>query len=283
MLDQTVRDTTAVEHVFGFSPAGLVLERRSFTKDFATEHFLRLISGIERARQNFQARTFVFASLKPGGGTTRLVEDIARELKSQGVRVLKIEANAYRPDPRYSSSSQTPGLADILSGKCRPHEAIQHGGSLAPDWIHIGNTKGRPRLPGCHRLGPVLDQLASEYDVVLVDAAPLLLSSDTEAIVGLASATMLVVRANSDNVKDLKRANSLLRRLEPGAVGCVLNRVELNRAGEGLQQEFADYSEFRRLARSPEESAVANVPELDDQLTDNPQKLLARQKEDGVS
>jgi polysaccharide biosynthesis transport protein len=69
---------------------------------------------------------------------------------------------------------------------------------------------------------------AADYDVVLVDAPPILVSVDAEIIACQADVVVLVIEAESVTREELRRAVKSLERLKVRAFSALLNRVRLN-------------------------------------------------------
>jgi Mrp family chromosome partitioning ATPase len=190
----------------------------------------------------------MFTSPKPGGGTTTMVLDLAHELGQLGLRTLAVEASARKSDPRYLAGSEPvaspapAGLMAALLGHGEVDASIVPASGRSPDRLPLGPPPEDRRLPGMDRIGVVLQHLLTRYDLVLLDAAPLLLSADTELLVPRVEATVLVVEAGSVSRGEVKRAGHVLSRLDPAAVGAVLNRVRIYDGGgyfAELMQEYA--------------------------------------------
>ncbi len=72
-----------------------------------------------------------------------------------------------------------------------------------------------------------------KYDIVLLDAPPLLASADPLLLMQMPAGVILVVRAERDEVAEIKAAAHELERLSPPVVGAVLNMGLAN--GNGSQ------------------------------------------------
>jgi len=66
---------------------------------------------------------------------------------------------------------------------------------------------------------------------VLVDVAPLLPSADAELLIDLIGQVFLVVEAGGASKGDVARCRAVLEKLDPRAVGLIVNRVTLDFAG----------------------------------------------------
>ncbi|HEY9126223.1 MAG TPA: hypothetical protein VIM62_03810, partial [Acidobacteriaceae bacterium] len=112
--------------------------------------------------------------------------------------------------------------------------------------------------------------LAAEYDIVLIDAAPLLLSAETEYLARMADVTVMVAEAGKTKKKWLNRTARLLERLSVAGAAAVINKVNPARLDEAAQQDLRDF-ELRsdrvnlqewwkpkpKAARTPEAAAYA--------------------------
>jgi Mrp family chromosome partitioning ATPase len=154
------------------------------------------------------------------------------------VRVIVVETNPLKPDSRYRRSGPTPGLVDVLYEECSLDQAITPPEGDRPERIAIGLTVDR-HLTSYKRLAAVLQQLRERYEVILLDAPPVLLSADTEFLAGVADATLLVVRSQQVRPGELKRAVVTLERIDPPLVGVIVNCLQVFQGG-GYYSEMVD-------------------------------------------
>jgi Mrp family chromosome partitioning ATPase len=75
-------------------------------------------------------------------------------------------------------------------------------------------------------------RLSEKYEVVLIDAPPLLDSAEPELLIGLPAAAILVVMALEYSAV-ARRAVQLLERFSPPVVGAVFSRVNRDPASGG--------------------------------------------------
>jgi len=88
-------------------------------------------------------------------------------------------------------------------------------------------TKEKDLLTGA-MVRALLDRLTAEYDVVLVDAAPLLLVHTTTVIAKQVGAVLLVVDATAYDPDMIRRIKNLLDRAEVNVIGTVVNKMDLS-------------------------------------------------------
>ena len=198
--------------------------------------------------------------------------ELARALTSLGMRAVVLEANSLLPDARYQGGAaalaprehgphaltvkkkeedpQRPGFAELLDDQITLAEAILPGNDLLPARLGVGIDMHRRPLGTLAQYRGALSALTEQYDFVLIDAAPVLLSVDTELLVGLADATLLVVEAGALSKGEIKRAVQALERLSPPTFGAILNRVKLIEAGGAFVDLLREHQSGARTPAS---------------------------------
>ncbi len=232
-LDSTVRCPADVARVLhGFELLGIP-ERGSRTEHLVHDQVRRLALAIDRERRTHRKRRFVFTSAKPGGGTTELVLELANELGAVGAHAAAVEANALKPDPRFGNDNGRPGLDAVLRGRAPLFNALLPAQNGLPARLPTGDTAGRRRLIGPGNLRAVFEEMATRFDLLLIDAPPVLISSDAELLAELADAVVLVVGAGRTSLGEVQRAHRILRQVGCPVLQVVVNRVRVERGGAG--------------------------------------------------
>ena len=249
-IDHRIQSPLDVEAAIGARPLGWVLERSARSENFANDQVRRIALSLERQRRINQRGLISFMSLRPKGGTTQLVLDLARELRGIGCRVIVVEANALHPDGSYLVPRGHPGLTGVLAGKLRVEESVLPPQKLLPYRIPIGNTEGSPLLVNSRNLRAVLNHLSGVYDMVLVDAPPLFVSSDAELIASCSQGVILVVEASRVVTGEMKRATDIVHEIGPLMVEVVVNRVRDYR-GHGYYSKLVEQYETAGRPHSP--------------------------------
>ena len=249
MLDPRIRSANEAEKMLEFAPLGWVIERSDpRTEAFASDQLRRIAQKLAFESREKGTRVFVLTSSKPLEGTTTLVLDLARTLASIGVRTVAVEANALRPSPRYGEPAPAGGFADLLASGGNPVAAVLPATEDLPERIPVGGP-GRSLGP-VTRVDEVLSALSAVYGAVILDAPPILLSADAEGLVRAAGLTILVIEAEALPKAILKRALRSLERLDPRAVGAVVNRVRVTPGAGYFDESLSEQAEGRRAEKS---------------------------------
>jgi uncharacterized protein involved in exopolysaccharide biosynthesis len=246
MLNRQVRTVNDAHRALGFAPLGWLIEQADMnTQRFAQDQLRRMASALIRDQDKEGTRTLAFTGVKPGAGTTRVVRELALVLNRLGVPTLALEANAFKPSPAYGDGV---GLVQRLADP----SAVQ-APMLEVDGVPscpVGNAKDVRHLDGLDRLGAWLEGLTT-YRFVLIDAPPLLTSSDSEMIVRAAKAVVLVVEADGISAGELRRAARVLEKMDPPSVGAIVNRITPFHGGGYIQSSIAEYLDGRKQADPP--------------------------------
>ena len=258
-LDRRVRTVNDVHRTLGFPPLGWIVDAIDPDRlRFAEDQLRRLASGLIRDGNRHATRTIVVTSVRPGGGTTWIARSLTRTLNRLGFPTLVVEANAYRPDPVYGPG---PGLASVLengSGRLRVNATDPEVPSMP-----VGSGPGSRALGNLQRLQSVLKAIPERYRFVVVDAPPLLASSDAELIAGAGDAVLLVAESGGVSRGELGRAGRLLRSIDPPVVGSVVNRINPFHGGGYVTALMEEHRSGRKVqAASPVHAVQATVGEL---------------------
>ena len=83
--------------------------------------------------------------------------------------------------------------------------------------------------------------LSADYDVVLIDAAPILISAESEYLARMADVTVLVSEAGKTKKAWLTRAARLLERLGISGAAAVVNKVHPARIEDALKHDLREF------------------------------------------
>ncbi len=173
------------------------------------------------------ANAVMFVSAGPSGGTTTMVTNFAAASAHAARRTLIVDANFRRPRMHalVGLADDTPGLGELLQGRIDVETAIR---PAVPgiDVVCAGAPASRlPELLCTVHTGEVFDQLQARYDVVVIDAPPLVVAGESLLIADrLADRTVLVVNAVTQEKGLVFRFVNKLREAKSEFIGVVLNR-----------------------------------------------------------
>jgi capsular exopolysaccharide synthesis family protein len=177
-------------------------------------------------RRESDTRTFVITSALPGEGKSTIAANLACSLAAMRKRVLLIDADLRRSAAhRFFDIPNTEGLSDVLRGAAAAEQVWQetrHG----PIVLTSGPTQADPQtLLESRHLASLMARVRDQFDLVLVDSAPVLAVADTTLVVPHVDAVVLVVRYAVVSESEAALAIDRLRAGHGKVLGCVLSQV----------------------------------------------------------
>ena len=238
LLDPHIYTATDVEAVLGFAPLGMLFDDREVTQIVFDECALRLAAGVDHASRESGARTFVITAVNSGAGTSSIVESLGSMLAKLGRRTLVI-------DP--SGNSEPVAFITLGSDMLKRPVQFPEPAASAPPTTELQRSRlSTPSIPT--RVSPLqglvferFQHLAADYDIVLIDAAPILISAESEYLARMADVTILVAEAGKTKKVWLTRAARLLERLGISGAAAVVNKVDPARVEEALKHDLREF------------------------------------------
>ena len=162
-------------------------------------------------------------------GKTTLAAQLAERCVNAGLMTLLIDADLRNPTlSRMLDASESPGLINVLRG-----EMLGRGRDARSSATPAGSTScrpGRPRVDPSRllqgdRLGKLLAQARESFDMIIVDAPPVLPVPDALTIGRWTDGAVLAVRYDTSRFPLVERANRRLAHVGVPVIGAVVNGV----------------------------------------------------------
>ena len=176
-------------------------------------------------------RVIVVTSAFPAEGKTTTALNLSIVLAQRGEKILLVDADLRRGSLHrvFGMPDQSFGLSTALSQPGVYHEVPTPFDDLPT--LHVLATGPRPPNPAemlsSNRMEEQMRQWTKQYDRIVIDTAPLLAVSDTQAMAVRADAVVLVARAGVTRKRALIRARDLLWRVNAPVAGVVVNDVDM--------------------------------------------------------
>jgi capsular exopolysaccharide synthesis family protein len=252
-LDNTVKTPDDVKLELGLPFLGMVPQaddraalrqsQREGVGSGVKEAYRLLRTNLIFSSADRTGRVLVVSSANPGEGKTTTVANIAISLAQNGAKVLAVDADLRKPTlHQHFAIHKTPGLSDLIVGKCQPSDSVQVTRFKGLHVLPCGYIPPNPaELLGSRNMNEVLAALRSHYDWVLIDSAPILGMADTPVLSAAADGVALVVSAESTTRPAILRAVDQIQSVGGRLLGLVLNRVNLERNSYYYGQYYGEY------------------------------------------
>ena len=202
------------------------------------EAFRSLRSSLIFMPNQAELKTLLVTSAIPNEGKSTIASNLAVTMAAAGARVILIDADLRRGDiaPMFGIDDEQ-GLSDVLRETTR-WKAVVHPTNYPTLWVI-------PRGPVTNQsaellLRPVvetmLDDLKAEYDLVIVNTAPILATDDTPTVAPHFDGVLMVMRAQFTSARLTQNALQALYQRQVNVLGLILNCVDT---------EMPDYYYYR--------------------------------------
>ena len=198
----------------------------------ASEAVNTVCSNLSFAGKNI--RKIVVTSCEPNDGKSFVSMHVAVNMARRGKRVLLIDAD-LRLSVLVSHyqiwlEGAGLGLAHLLSGQCRLEEAIYQTSVPNVCLIPIGTDVQAPlSLIATPDFDGLVRAMGEQFDLVIIDAPPIGLVIDAAEIAKSCDGSLLVLEYNKTHLRALHEARQQLERTGTPILGCVLNKVNMDR------------------------------------------------------
>ncbi|MDW3178144.1 MAG: polysaccharide biosynthesis tyrosine autokinase [Acidimicrobiia bacterium] len=242
-LDRTARDSSDVElalrttvlasvppfglgHRGGSSAVVMLSGGRSARTQQARESFRRLRSSLQFLGTTRNASTFLITSARTGEGKSTTVANLAVALAQGGTSVCIVNADLRRPTlERILGVPNRRGIAEWMVDPTVTDIMLPVSGTEGLVLVPAGTPPPNPgELLATGRLADLLEELSTQFDIVIVDAPPILSAADASSIAPSVDGTLIVVDANRTDTDALLRVRSEIQRAGGDVVGAILNR-----------------------------------------------------------
>ncbi len=225
--------------------------------DPATEHAYQALYGsFQLAGRERAIKTLLVTSARPEEGKTTVAVMLALTAAMAGKSVLLVDADLRKPRLHQLLGVENEnGLGDLLAGHAAPELVLQAVRSVelrqGPAEAITGRlgvlTHGSTPAAkavwglGSPQLKALLDGLAPQFDLVLVDSAPVLAVTDPLFIAPFADAVVMVLAAGVASEKDTKEAQQRIEQAGGTIIGVVMNRFNEKLHGTGVHPYYGSY------------------------------------------
>ena len=195
---------------------------------------------LDRARQ-----VVAIVSAESEEGKTTVALRLASTYAAMGHRVVVVDCDLRDGDIRLRLPLDAgPGLVEVLSGQATIADAIRRiefesessiAGEESSAVLYAIPTGASPPNPiqmlSSNAMRELMSALRESFDHVILDTAPLLRVSDTEALIELIDGIVVVSRLQQSTTDDLRRLSTILGARSTQVLGVVVNDVGRREAG----------------------------------------------------
>ncbi len=221
----------------------LPLLARSAPTDVAIESLRNFRAALQYSLARAKSNIVLIAGPTSGMGKTFVSVNLAALLAASGKRVLLIDADFRNGHlHRYFELGRQSGLSDYLSGAARLEQILNQHVLENLDFISTGSLPPSPaELLLRPALGGVLKALSAQYDVVLIDATPILPVADTLIIGAHVGSIFLMSRAGVSTPGEIAESIKRLAHAGLAPKGVLFNDLSARPGRYGYGYKYGRY------------------------------------------
>jgi capsular exopolysaccharide synthesis family protein len=199
------------------------------------EAFRVLRTNMQFVNVDHPDRMFVVSSSVPNEGKTTVVINLAVTLALTGQRVVLVECDLRRPRvAERLGLDEGIGATTVLIGQLSLDQALQQYGGTGLTVLAAGRRPPNPsELLQSHAMEELIRDLRSRFDVVLLDAPPLLPVTDAALLAAQSDGLILTVRHGKTSRDQVRIALQRVEAVDGDCVGMVINMAPTSGRGYG--------------------------------------------------
>ena len=258
--DRTFRRAEQIESLTGIPVLAMVPKMRSRTVaqqvlrdpiSSYSEALRRLFVGVELSEAARSPKVLLVTSSVPAEGKSVMVASLGRQLAGSGKKVLVIDCDWRSPSlHQIFRCGNAKGLANLLSGDdVLLNDCLHRDAASGVDVLPAGSWEPRfLHLLGSERMAGLLEAFSAEYDLLILDSSPVLVTADSLALCRLVEKVVFVVRWGHTRQEAALEALKQLLDAQADVAGIALSQV--------VAKEFRRYASRDLAYERPTMAAV---------------------------
>ncbi|MFM0340770.1 polysaccharide biosynthesis tyrosine autokinase [Paraburkholderia fungorum] len=203
-----------------------------FPHDTSVEALRAVRTAVARDLAHARNNLLMVIGPTPSAGKSFVAANLAILHAEIGARVLLIDADMRRGHlAALFGESNREGLSEVLSGRLGLRKALR---PTSIDGLTFLSCGIRPENPAALLMGlhfkELLERVASQFDMVIIDTPPFLAVTDASIIASEAGSSLLVLRSGMQSEQEIADTVKKMERAEGRIAGAIFNGIPLKRS-----------------------------------------------------
>jgi succinoglycan biosynthesis transport protein ExoP len=219
------------------------------SKSGLSEAYRSLRTSIQFTGVGDTMHSLLVTSPEQSEGKSTTAYKLAHDFAALGKKVLVVDADMRKPRMhRLFKTDNSAGLSNVLSNVLRkgdvrsilhpthhPNITLLAAGTIPPNPVELLMSQ---------KMAMAVAQMAKSYDIVIIDAPPVLGLADAPVLSRLADATLLVVSSKQVTRKSAKHALERLRSASGNVVGAALSKFAVDKFDYNYAYRYTQYNYY---------------------------------------
>lgn len=212
-------------------------------KSRAAEAFRTLRTNIQFSSLDNDIKSIMVTSTAPSEGKSTVILNLAITMAQTGKKILLLDCDLRKPTVHKKLGiPNNEGLTGILIGSAKLEECIVPTKINNLSVLTCGAIPPNPsELLGSKKMKAFLGELEGLFDVVLIDAPPVIVVTDAQIISTFCQGVILVASYGQTEKVALVKAKDLLDKVSAHILGVVVNKVPMSSHSYGYGKYYDKY------------------------------------------
>lgn len=191
------------------------------------ESYRSLRTSVQFLSPAGETPSYVVTSAGPGEGKSTTIANLALAFAETGATVALIDADLRLPRiAEYFGIEGGVGLTEVLAGRLSVVDALQRWGRGTLFVLPSGTVPPNPaELLGSTEMARLLDDLREAFDIILIDAPPVVLVTDAAVIARRTSGAILVTAVGKSVIPRVRDAVTNIENVGAKVLGTVVTMM----------------------------------------------------------
>ncbi|MER8639792.1 polysaccharide biosynthesis tyrosine autokinase [Mesorhizobium sp. M1273] len=257
LLNNTFTNPEQIEKELGLAMLGILplVDDRELTASIAdqksglSEAYRSLRTSLQFSGAEGAPRSLLVTSSEPSEGKSTTSFKLGQDFAALGARVLVVDGDLRKPNlHRLFGLDNTIGLSNLLTNTVRkedlasifrttkyPNLTVLTSGTIPPNPADLLSSP---------KMALILTNLGKRFDLVIIDAPPIVGLSDAPILSRLAEGTLVVISTNQVTRKSAKTALKRLRAAGANVVGAAMSKFAVNKFDYNYAYKYMNYQYY---------------------------------------
>ena len=204
-------------------------------KSRSAEAFRTLRTNIQFSSLDNELKSIVVTSSGSGEGKSTILSNLAITMAESGKRVIIVDCDLRKPSiHKKMGVTNSVGLTNVLVQNMLKEDCIVESPVKNLYILTSGPVPPNPaELLGTKKMRDFIEELKNEFDVILIDAPPVLAVTDAQILSTIADGVIFVASYGEAQKNALVDAKQLIDKVGGKIIGIVFNKVPEEVSGYG--------------------------------------------------
>ncbi|MER9133410.1 polysaccharide biosynthesis tyrosine autokinase [Mesorhizobium sp. M0768] len=257
LLNNTFTNPEQVEKELGLAMLGILplVDDRELVASIAdqksglSEAYRSLRTSLQFSGAEGAPRSLLVTSSEPSEGKSTTSFKLGQDFAALGARVLIVDGDLRKPNlHRLFGLDNTIGLSNLLTNTVRkedlagifratkyPNVTVLTSGTIPPNPADLLSSP---------KMALIMTNLGKRFDLVIIDAPPIVGLSDAPILSRLAEGTLMVISTNQVTRKSAKAALKRLRAAGANVVGAAMSKFAVNKFDYNYAYKYMNYQYY---------------------------------------